>query len=73
MRKMSLSVAPYTESDQVFCSVSTERASKADMVNLKIARIPASLASPAVAFQHPLAKPPIRVRVQSKPGLSWDG
>jgi hypothetical protein len=73
MRKMSLSVAPYTECDQVFFSVSTERASKADMVNLKIARISTSLASPSVTFEHSLAKPPIGVRVQSNPRSSLDG
>jgi hypothetical protein len=30
------------------------------------------LASPAIAFEHLLAKLAIRILVQSKPGLSWD-
>jgi hypothetical protein len=57
MRKMNFSVAPFTESDQVFLGISTERASKANVVNLKIARIPASLASPSVPFEHAAAEP----------------
>jgi hypothetical protein len=56
MTKMNFSVALCTESDQVFLGVSTERASKANMMNLKIARIPASLASPAVPFEHAAAE-----------------
>jgi hypothetical protein len=40
MWKVNLSAALYTEGDQASSNFSTERASKPDMMNLKIAWIP---------------------------------
>ncbi len=38
---------------------------------LEIFATPASLASPTVALNHPLTKPPVGIPIQAKPELSW--
>jgi len=55
MRKVNLSVTPYTESDQDLYSVSGKRASEADMVGSKVAQIPACLGSSSVPLEHAAA------------------
>ena len=59
--------------DEIFLHISSELAALLHMMNLQICRTPASLASPAIALENPLTKPPIGIPVQAKPGLSWDG
>jgi hypothetical protein len=60
------------KSDEIFFHVTSQSASRLNVMDLEIFRRSASLASPAVAFEHPLAKHAIGIPVQSEPGLSRD-
>jgi hypothetical protein len=71
--EMDLPMAWIAKRDQVLFHIASQTASRVNMMDLKILRTSASLASPAIAFKHLLAKRPIGIPVQSKPGLSWDG
>jgi hypothetical protein len=66
---MDLPMTCTAKSDEVFFHVASQSASRLNMMDLEIFGTPASLAAPAVASEHPLAKPPIGIRVQPKPGL----
>jgi len=59
VRSVNFSMARYAESDQVFLDVTAERASKANMMDLKIARTPTRLTSPSIAFEHLAAELPV--------------
>ena len=59
--------------DEIFFHVASHLAPRLNMMNLEISGTSASLASPAITLEHLLTKPPIRIRVQAKPGMSWDG
>jgi hypothetical protein len=58
--------------DEIFFHIASQKASRVNMMDLEIFGTSASLTSPAIAFEHLLAKPPIGIRVQSKPRLSRD-
>lgn len=55
------------QGNEIFFHVASQKASWLPMMNLKIFRPSAYLASPAVAFKHLLTKSPVRTRVQSNP------
>ena len=59
--------------DEIFFHIASQMASRLHVMDLEIFGTSASLASPAIALEHLLAKPPIGIPVQAKPGLSWDG
>ena len=65
---MGITVAISTERDQVFVSVVTQSASRANVVDLEVIGSTAILASPAVALQHLGAESAIRIWIQPK---SW--
>ena len=72
MTEMDLPMAGTAKSDEIFFHVVSQSAARLDMMNLEIFGTSASLASPAIAFEHPLTKHAIGIPVQSKPGLSRD-
>jgi hypothetical protein len=47
---MGFPVAPDTQSDQIFLRVITQVAPWVNVVNLKILRLPAALAAPAISL-----------------------
>ena len=58
--------------NEIFFHIASQSATRLPMMNLEVFRISASLASPAIAFEHSLAQLSIEVPVQAKPWLSWD-
>jgi hypothetical protein len=52
---MDLSMAGTAKSDEILFHVVSTSASRLHMMDLQIFRRSASLASPAIAFEHPLA------------------
>ena len=70
---MDLPMASTAKSDEIFFHIASQKASRLNMMDLKICRTPASLASPAIALEYLLAKRVIGIPVQAQPGLSWDG
>jgi hypothetical protein len=69
---MDLSMARTAESDEIFFHITCQSASRLHVMNLEILGRSASLALPAIAFEHPLAKQAIGIPVQSKPGSFRD-
>ncbi len=65
---MGITVAISAERDEIFVSVVTQSASRANVVNLEMIGSPAVLASPSIAFQHFDAKFAIRICAEPK---SW--
>lgn len=65
-------MASTAQGDEVFIPIASQKASRLNMMNLKILGDSTPLTSPAIAFEHPPRKLSIGIRVQSKPGLSWD-
>ena len=53
--------------------IRSQLASWLHVMDLQIFGTSASLASPAITLEHLLTKPPIGIRVQAKPGMSWEG
>jgi hypothetical protein len=70
---MDLPMAGTAKSDEVFFHITSQMASRLPMMDLEIFRTSASLAPPAIACEHLLAKPLVRILVQSNPWLSRDG
>jgi hypothetical protein len=70
--EMDLPMARTAKGDQIFFHIAPQKAARLPMMDLQILGTSAPLASPAIAFEHLLAKLAIRILVQSKPGLSWD-
>ena len=68
--EMDFSMAPTAKGDQIFFHIASQKASRLNVVDLEIFGTTASLASPAIALEHLLAKRVIGIPVQSKPGLS---
>jgi hypothetical protein len=68
-----LPMAGTAKSDEVFFHITSQMASRLPMMDLEISRTSASLASPAVACEHLLAKLLVRIPVQSNPRPSRDG
>lgn len=60
---MGITVAISAESDQVFVSVVTQSASRANVVHLKTIGTAAALASPAVTLEHFGAEFAVRIWV----------
>ena len=69
---MDLPMAGIAKSDEVFFHIASQQASWLLMMDLKILGRPAPLASPAIALEHLLAKPLIRIPIQSKARLPWN-
>ena len=63
---VGVTVAISAERDQIFVSVVTEQASRANVMNLETIGTAAVLASPAIALQHFGAEFAIRIWVQPK-------
>jgi hypothetical protein len=61
--EVDFSMAYAAEGDEIFFHISSKSAARLHMMNLQICRTPASLASPAIALEHLLAQPAIRVPV----------
>jgi len=71
--EMDFSMAPTAKGDQIFFHIASQKASRLNVVDLEIFGTTASLASPAIALEHLLAKRVIGIRVQAKPRMSTDG
>jgi hypothetical protein len=69
---MDVPMAGTAKSDEILLDVVSESASRLNVMDLEIFRRSTSLASPAVAFEHLLAKHAIGIPVQSEPWLSRD-
>jgi len=67
---MDLPVAGTAKGDEILFLIPSQLTSRLHMMNLQIFGTSASLASPAIALEHLLAKRVIGIPVQSKPGLS---
>jgi hypothetical protein len=70
--EMNSLVARTAKGDEILFHIPSQQAARLHMMNLQILGTSASLASPAIAVNNPLAKSPIGTRIQAKPGLSWD-
>ena len=68
---MGITVAFSAERDQIFVSVVTQSASRANVVDLETIGTAAVLASPAVTLEHFGAEFAIRIWVQPKPWSPW--
>jgi hypothetical protein len=67
---MDFSMAPTAKRDEILFHIPSQQASQLNVMDLQILGASASLASPAIALEHLLAKHLIGVPVQAKPGLS---
>jgi len=68
--EMDFSMAPTAKGDEIFFHIPSQKAARLHMMNLQILGTSTSLASPAIALEHLLAKRVIRIPVQAKPGSS---
>jgi len=68
-----ITTACTTQGDEIFFHSASQKAARLFAMDLEILRIPATLASSAIAFEHLLPKPLIGIPVQAKPGFSGDG
>ncbi len=59
-----------TKGSQILSYIPSQLAARPHMMNLKLLGTSASLASPAIALEHLLAKRVIGIPVQAKPRLS---
>jgi hypothetical protein len=66
---MNLAMAAITEGDEVLGDIISQRASRADVMDLEIVWASAVLASPSVALQDLLAKFAVGIGIQPKPRL----
>ena len=66
-------MARTAKGDEILFPIASQKAARLPMMDLQILGTSALLASPAIAFEDLLAKLSIGIRVQSKPGLSWEG
>lgn len=69
---MDLPVACTAKGDEILFYISSQQAARLHMIDLQIFGTSALLASPTIALNNPLTKPPIGIPVQTKPWLSWD-
>jgi hypothetical protein len=70
---MDIPMASTAKRDEIFFNIRSQLAAGPDVMNLKIFRTTALLASPTVAVEHLLAEPPIGISVQAKSGSSGHG
>jgi hypothetical protein len=68
--EMDFSMTSTAHGDEIFFRIASQKASRLNVMDLEIFGTTASLASPAIALQHFLAKPLIGIPVQAKPGMS---
>jgi hypothetical protein len=61
-----------TKCDEVLFHIGSQQATRLHVMDLQILGTSALLASPAITLEHLLRTLPIGIRVQAKPGLSWD-
>jgi hypothetical protein len=66
-------MANVAQRDEIFFHIASQTTSLVDVMDLEIFRTSASLASPAIALEHLLTKPPIRIQIQAKPRISLEG
>jgi hypothetical protein len=71
--EMNLPMAGTAKGDEILFQIPSQKASRLPVMDLKISRNAASLASPPIACEHLLAKPLVRIPVQSNPRSSRDG
>jgi len=71
--EMDFSMAPTAKGDEIFFHIASQKASRLNVMDLEIFGTTASLASPAIALEHLLAKRVIRIPVQAKSRLSGHG
>ena len=69
---MNFSMASTAKGDEIFFRIASQQASRLNMMDLEILGTSTSLASPAVALEHSLAKSVIGNPVQAKSRLSWN-
>jgi hypothetical protein len=69
---MDFSMACSANGDEIFFHIPSEQDSRLNVMDLQILGTSASLASPAIALEHLLAKRVIGIAVQAKPASSWD-
>jgi hypothetical protein len=65
-------MAGTTKGDEIFFHIPSQQAARPHMMNLQIFGTSASLAPPAIALEHSMAKLPVSIPLQTKPGLFWD-
>jgi hypothetical protein len=70
---VDLTMAGTAKRDEIFFHIPSQQAARPYVMDLEIFGTSASLASPAIAFEHLLPEASIRSLVQAKPGMSWDG
>lgn len=68
-KEMHFAVAPVAKGDEIFFDIVSEKASRLNVVHLKILGTSASLASPAIARKHLPTKLLIRRLIQSEPRM----
>ena len=69
---MDLPVARTAKGDEILFHIASQLAARLHMMNLQIFGTSASLASPTIALNNSLTKPPIGIPVQAKSGSFWD-
>jgi len=62
---MDLPMAGTAKGDEVFFHIASQKAARLNMMELEILGAPAPLASPAITFEHLLAKLLVRTQFQS--------
>jgi hypothetical protein len=70
--EMDFSMTYAAKGYEIFFHIAPQKTSRLSVMDLEISRTSASLASPAIALEHLLAKRVIGIPVQAKPGSSWD-
>jgi hypothetical protein len=71
--EMDFSVTYVAQGDEIFFHIASQLAARLHMMNLQILGTSTSLASPAIAVEHLLAKPMIGIQIQAKPRISLEG
>ncbi len=67
---MELPMAYTAQGDEIFIRIASQKATRLNVMDLQILGTSASLAAPAIAFEHLPPEAPISVVVQAKPGMS---
>jgi hypothetical protein len=70
---MDIPMAYTAKGDEIFFHVASQKASRLNVMDLKIFGTSASLASPTITPEHLLAEAPIGIPVQAKSGLPGHG
>ena len=70
---MDLPVACTAKCDEILFHIASQQAARLHVMDVQILGTSASLASPAIAVEHLLAKPVIGIQIQAKPRISLEG